>query len=145
MSEANVQIVRRVYETFAHRGDPRIRGNAVADLWHEDARLYPLLLGGGALEGTVYEGHKGILRFYSEKADDAWSDLSFELVELRDLDENRVLAHLRWHAVGAGSGAGVTSDVWDVFTLRDEKVIESRGFGEEARALGHSPQDAASD
>jgi len=145
MSQANVEIVRRVYETFAQRGEPRIRQDAVADLWHEDARLYPWLLGGGALEGTVYEGHKGILRFYSEKADDTWSDLRFELVELRDLDQNRVLAHLRWRAVGAGSGAGVSSDVWDVFTLRDEKVIESRAFGDEARALGHSPHEAGSD
>jgi hypothetical protein len=126
VASVNVEVVRRVYETFAQRGDPRIRQDAVADLWHEDARLYPRLLGGGALESTVYEGHKGILRFYSGKADDTWSELRLELVELREIDENRVLAHLRWHAVGAGSGASVSSDVWDVFTLRDEKVIESR-------------------
>ena len=100
MSQANVEIVRRVYETFAQRGEPRIRQDAVDDLWHEDARLYPWLLGGGALEGTVYEGHKGILRFYSEKTDDTWSDLRFELVELRDLSRTRSLVAGLYYAAG---------------------------------------------
>jgi ketosteroid isomerase-like protein len=140
MSEANVEIVRRVYETFAQRGDPHIRQKAVADLWHEDARFYPLLLGGGALEGAVYEGHEGLLRFY-EQADDTWSALTLESVELRDLDQSRVLALVRWSAVGEGSGAGVSAEAWVVFALRDEKIIEARTFAAEANALNYDPQD----
>jgi hypothetical protein len=42
MSQANVEIVRSVYETFAQRGDRRIRQDAMADLWHEDARFVSL-------------------------------------------------------------------------------------------------------
>jgi ketosteroid isomerase-like protein len=133
----NVETTRRVFEAFAQRGEPSVRQQVVAELWHEDARWYPLMLGGGTLEGAVYEGHEGILKFFGEQADESFSEVSVELLELRDLDERRVLAHTRLSAVGKRSGASVVADTWVLVTLRDEKVLEGRAFADEAGALAH--------
>jgi hypothetical protein len=59
------------------------------------------MLGGGALEGTVYEGHEGIRTGTREQADEAWSEISVELLELRVLDAQHVLACPRLTTVGA--------------------------------------------
>jgi ketosteroid isomerase-like protein len=118
---------------FARRGEARLEEEVLA-LWHDDARWYPLLLGGGALEGLIYEGHEGVLRFLREQADEGWSEVRSDPVELRDVDENRVLAHVRVSAVGAHSGASVGADTWFIFRLRDQKIVEARVFADEAGA-----------
>jgi ketosteroid isomerase-like protein len=143
VSQRNVEIVQRVFEMFARRGDKRLEEEVLA-LWHDDARWYPLLLGGGALEGVVYEGHEGVLRFLREQADEGWSEVRSDPVELRELDENRVLAHVHVSAVGAHSGARVGADTWFTFTLRDRKVVEARVFADEAAALADDRQDTVS-
>jgi ketosteroid isomerase-like protein len=139
---SNVEIVRRAFDVFARRGEPGGH-DAIAELWHDDARFYPLILGEGALEGAVYEGHEGILRFFREEADRAWSELTVELVELRELDESRVLAHARPSAVGERSRARVSADTWFVLTVRDEKIVEARVFAAEAEALAYDSRGSA--
>jgi ketosteroid isomerase-like protein len=138
MTDGNVETVRRIYEAFGHRTDDGVRDEAVLSQWHEDARWYPLLLGGGALEGAVYEGHEGLRRFARDQADEAWADLSVELLDVRELSEDRVLAHPRLTVVGESSGARLQTETWAVFTFRDRKVVEGRVFADEAAALAYA-------
>jgi ketosteroid isomerase-like protein len=133
--DGNVEIVRDVYEAFAQRADRRVREDSVPTHWHPDARWYPLMLGGGALEGTVYEGHEGIRTGTREQADEAWSEISVELLELRVLDAQHVLACPRLTTVGQSSGVRVHAETCAVFTLLNRKIIEGRVFVDEASAL----------
>jgi ketosteroid isomerase-like protein len=135
--DSNVEVVRRAYEAFAQRADDRVREASVLTHWHRDARWYPLMLGGGALEGTVYEGHDGIRRFTREQADEAWSKVSVDLLELRVLDAECVLARPRLTTVGQSSGVRVHAETWAIFTLRHHKIIEGRVFVDEASALAY--------
>jgi ketosteroid isomerase-like protein len=136
----NVETVRRVYEAFAQRSDEVVREDALLSQWHEDGRFYPLLLGGGALEGAVYEGHEGLRRFARELADESWSEVTVELLDVREMPRDRVLAHPRVTAVGESSGAPVQTDSWAVFTFHDGKIIEGRVFADEAAALAYGCQ-----
>lgn len=140
----NVEIVRRAFEGFTRRGEPGGQ-DVIAEVWHQDARFYPLILGEGALEGAVYEGHEGILRFSREQADRAWSELAVELLELHELDQSRVLAHARVNAVGEVSGARVGADTWFMITLREQRIVEARVFADEAEALSYDPADTRTD
>ena len=137
VSESNVETVRRVYEAFALRADDRAREEAVVSQWHEDGRWYPLLLGGGALEGAVYVGHEGLRRFTRERADEAWSEVTVELLEVSEMSENCVLAHPRLTTVGESSGVRLQTETWAVFTLRDHKVVEARAFADRSAALAY--------
>jgi hypothetical protein len=102
------------------------------------ARWYPLLLGGGALEALVYEGHRGMPRFVAGQADEAWSEVAAELIEVHDLDANRVLAHTRLTAVGEASGAKVAQVTSVVFTCREGKLTEGRTSASEGEALAYA-------
>jgi ketosteroid isomerase-like protein len=93
------------------------------------------MLGGGALEGAVYEGHKGLRRFARELADESWSEVTIELLDVRELGKDRVLAHPRLTAVGESSGLRLQTDTWAVFTFRDGKILEGRVFTDEVAAL----------
>ena len=142
--EGNVEIVRRVFEMFARRKRPGLdQEEVVAALWHDDARWYPLLRGGGALERVVYEGREGLLRFLREQADEGWSEVKSDPREIRNVDKDQVLVHVRVSAVGAHSGARVGADTWFVFTLRDHKVAEARVFGDEAGAIAAIAENTA--
>ena len=138
---SNVEIVRRALDNFARRGEPG-DDDELAELWRDDARFYPLILGEGALEGAVYEGHAGLLRFAREQADEPWSELTSEVLELRELAGSRVLAHARLSAVGEASGARVAADTWLIFVLREEKIIEGRVFANAAEALAYPHRSA---
>jgi ketosteroid isomerase-like protein len=138
---ANIETVRRVYEQFARRREPQAR-DEVAELWHTSARFYPLLVGEGALEGAVYDGHEGLRTFLGDRADRGWSELSADVLELRELDDSRVLAHVRTRAVGEASGARVEADTWHLWTVQAGKVAEGRVFADEAEALAHDPAAA---
>jgi ketosteroid isomerase-like protein len=135
---SNIETVRRIYEAFSRRTDAVVREEALVSQWHEDGRWYPLILGGGALEGAVYEGHDGLRRFARELADESWSEVTVELLDARRMPGNRVLAHPRLTAVGERSGARVQTDTWAVFTFRGAKILEGRVFADEAAALAYS-------
>jgi ketosteroid isomerase-like protein len=139
---ANVELVRRVFEAFARRADDRAREEAVVNQWHEDARWYPLLLAGGALEGEVYEGHEGLRRFTRAQADDAWSNVDVEVLDVRELDADRVIAHCRLTAVGEASGVRLQTETWSLFKLREQKVLEGRVFADQAAALAYGAEPA---
>lgn len=116
MSEENVEIVRRAIEAT---GD-----DLPFDLWATDLRIdnmpeFPI-------RGT-YEGHEGLARWWADLSE-VIEDLRFELEEIVDLGDDRVLSVLR--TSGRASHTGIQMEVlWaSVFTLRGAKIVHAQGY-----------------
>jgi ketosteroid isomerase-like protein len=81
---------------------------------------------------AVYRGHEGVRQF--------WEDLKapweYFTIHVRDIsgDEERVVALLRFEAVGRGSGVKVNLDFVNVFEVREGRIVRftSRRTLEEA-------------
>jgi hypothetical protein len=68
--------------------------------------------------------------------DDAWEDWRIEDLELKPLDDDRVLSLLRIVARGKGSGIGVARDDASITELRDGKVVRITYYNGRAQARG---------
>jgi ketosteroid isomerase-like protein len=142
MSDENVELIRRVYQSFNEDTGSEL----VVDLWHEDAELRPALTGGGLLEGAVYRGHEGMLEFLATQAE-TWEKIIVEAVDIRDLGAY-LLVETRLQAVGRASGIELSQVTWNRFEVRNGKVASMRVFTEQEEALeavGLPEQDAHAD
>ena len=88
----------------------------------------------GKMEGKPhYSGHDGIREWWEDLLG-VFPDLSFDVVEVRDLGEPMIAAlHLRGH--GLGSDAPFEERVWTAGEWRDGKLVWWQMFGSEAEAL----------
>jgi ketosteroid isomerase-like protein len=126
MSQANVDVVRRVYEAAARRDtaavltlyDPEIELDA--SRWLPDRQ-------------EVYRGHDGLHRFFREWHD-AWGDVEYDFDRLIDAGE-QVISVVNRHARGRSSGAEVEWPLGLVWTLREGKVLRVVWFASVADAL----------
>jgi ketosteroid isomerase-like protein len=129
MSRENVELVRRVYQSFNEgTGDAR-----VADYWHDDAEFRPAFIGGGLVEGAVYRGHAGVLEFVAMQAE-TWESVTIEPLDIRDRGAY-LLVETRLHAVGRASGIELTEVTWNLWEIRDGKIARLRIFTEQEEAL----------
>jgi ketosteroid isomerase-like protein len=117
MSQENVEIVRRflivhVDEALAH-ADPGIVWNPV--------------------EEASGQGHDAVraslVRWKSE-----WDDYELIPEEFADIGD-RVIATVRLRGRGRVSGIEVDARFYDVYTLRDRKIVRMDQFTEQAEAL----------
>jgi ketosteroid isomerase-like protein len=89
---------------------------------------------------------------------DAWIKQSIQLKEAWETDEllsdearevgDSVVIRLHWTTKGRGSGIGVDTEFWGVYTLLANKIVRMAFFFDRARALkaaGLSEQDAHAD
>jgi ketosteroid isomerase-like protein len=130
VSEANVEVVRRVYEAVAARD-----AEAVLALYDPDVEWdftdSPV---GNALEDRIYRGHEGLRRWWREWQE-AWEGYEDTYRELIDAGEEAVVsvttsrgrgrasgAETEWtqHGVWTIAGGRVTRVVW--FRTRDEAL-----------------------
>jgi ketosteroid isomerase-like protein len=125
MSEGNVESVRAVYEGWG-KGDFR------AGLDHFAPDLV-FVMGPGFPEAGEYEGIDGIKR-YTRGFLEAWTDIAIEAEEIHDAGD-MVLAEVRQHGVGDGSGAATEFRYFQVWTFRDGKAIRLENVRERAAAL----------
>lgn len=125
MARDNLQIVRRMYHAYA-RGDFEL---ALSHLDPEIEFSQPAEEPGG---GT-YHGHEGVVEAFS-KWTGAWDDYRVEVEELIDLGD-QVLARTRHHGRGKGSGVEVEQQIFQLWTLRNDKVVRARMYYSEAKAL----------
>ncbi len=131
MSQENVEIVRAMAEAF-QRGDlegvfefydPEIEWDAT-----EGHVAAPDLAG-------VFRGYEGTRVFWGRWLS-AWTDLEFEIQDVRDAGEDVVLLIRNQHQKGRSSG--VTTEIPDygwVYTLRDGKVLRARWYADQESAL----------
>jgi ketosteroid isomerase-like protein len=129
MSEENVSVVRRVYDSL---DDP---DESVRALWDPDVEfdvsrdVWGPLVGGGH-----YRGLEGVrtwmLDLYS-----AWDRMDLDCEELIDAGEDQVISVLRVHGWGRLSGIEVEYHPAGIWTLRDGKVVRVIWFANREDAL----------
>jgi ketosteroid isomerase-like protein len=130
MSQENVEIVRRAYETAAQRDSSAttaLYGSEVEwDISHAPARD---LLG----EPHVYHGHDGLRKFFRAWYE-AWEHVEPDLEELIEADE-QVISVETTRGRGRASGVEVELPHYAVWTIRDGKINRVVWFGTREEAL----------
>jgi ketosteroid isomerase-like protein len=121
MSEQNVGIVRTflavdVDEALAY-ADPEIVWNPV--------------------EESAAEGHDAV-RASLERWKHEWEDYELTAEELTDMGD-RVLAAVRVRGRGRASGIEIDARFFDLYTLRDGKIVRMDQFTERSEALDAQP------
>jgi ketosteroid isomerase-like protein len=134
MSQEDVEIVRRMHDAYA-------RGDLQVTLACFDPELE--LSTAPSEPGTsTYRGIEG-LREATTKWVGTWDDFHIDVEELTDLGEH-VLARLHERGRGRGSGVEVERELFQLFTIRGDKIVRLRMFdtsGEALRAAGFSEQE----
>ena len=120
MSKENVEIVRSFF---------------VADLEEALAYVDPSIVWNPVEESST-QGPEAVLAS-TERWKSEWDDYEVIPEELIDMGD-RVVATVRFRARGRGSGIEIDGRLYDVFTLRDGKIVRMDQFTEEADALGYA-------
>jgi limonene-1,2-epoxide hydrolase len=125
VSQANVELVRRVFE---NRNVAEIDEIEIRSIFHPDVEFLPQRAG---TEGA-YRGVAGIETF---RADTEQVFEKFEVhYELLDLGE-RVLAWGKVDVRARGSGIEVDVPMGGVFEFRDGKIVRWEDFGSKEKAM----------
>ena len=137
MSQENVELVRRSYESYnaiGRSGDRFVDPEEVApDLW---ARLAPdveLHERSELPDAKVYRGREQAKEFW-RKTQQVFAEVQWEPREFTDLD-HAVVVDTRVVAVGRGSDVPIEMDETDVFWFRDGLIVRLQGFATNAEAL----------
>jgi ketosteroid isomerase-like protein len=129
MSEQNVSVVRRVYDSLDNPDesvralwDPDVEFDVSRDVWGP-------LVGGGHYRGV--DGVRNWMRdLYS-----AWERMDLECEELIDAGEDQVIAVLRVHGWGRLSGIEVEYRPAGIWTLRGGRVVRVVWYASREEAL----------
>jgi ketosteroid isomerase-like protein len=129
VAQANVDIVRRGLEAW-QRDDFEAWLSGI----DPDVEWLTAVERGLGRAGSVYRGHEGMRQFWNlwrTEVDDFWT----EAKEIRDLGDDRVLylGHIRFR--GPASGIVVESQLANVKTLRDGKIVRSEDYLSHKEAL----------
>jgi ketosteroid isomerase-like protein len=123
MSQENVEIVRRAFAFEVHgRGDP---AGALAD-FDPDLVLNPV-------EEAPSHGPDAV-RDYYERWESSWEELKVTTEEFIDAGD-RVVVTALFRGRGRGSGIMVETRFYELYTLRDGKIVRLDEFTERAEAL----------
>jgi uncharacterized protein len=130
MSQENVEIVRQAIE--ANRSDD-VEANieTIVALSAPDSEYTRVT---AAVEPQTYRGHDGIRRYFSDMAD-SWKEWRIEAQEIRDIGPDRVVATIRFRAIGRGSGVPIDAQLGYVAALSDGRVVHARTYPSRAEAL----------
>jgi ketosteroid isomerase-like protein len=124
MSQANVEMLRRALEAAA--ADPE----ALFSILDEQVEWDYV----GAFPETVtYHGPEAVREFFREWSS-AFDDFGFEAEEILDAGDS-VLVLLHQWGNGKETGARVENRVWQLFTMRDGKIVHCRGYDTKDEAL----------
>jgi ketosteroid isomerase-like protein len=126
VASENVDIVRRLVELFERR-----------DVEAELALMDPGVELAEWPEGPdpkTYRGHAGVLQA-AASWDEAWEWLQTDEDEIIDVGDGRVLWCGRTRARGRGSSVEVSTDTFNVYTLRDGKITKMEFFTSRESAL----------
>src|SRR5215208_2272311 len=117
MSQENVDVVRRFLaleiDEALDYADPDIVWNPV--------------------EEASAQGHQAV-RASSDRWKSEWDNYELIPEEFADMGD-RVVATVRLRGRGRGSGIEIDARFYDVYTLRDRKIVRMDQFAEQAEAL----------
>ena len=129
MSQANVDVVRRIYDAAARRDDETpfelYAEDIVCDLSHASRVALAMK--------PVYHGHEGVRQYWRETTS-AFGEIDFEVEELIDAGD-QVLAVIREREVGRASGAPVEATHLALYTLSGGKVTQLQVFDDRQQAI----------
>ena len=125
VSEGNVAIVREMFAAW-NRGDYERAQTAI------DPAVVAVMETGTDFDGT-YEGLEGMQRLMRSFWG-AFSEFHSDIEEAIAAGDE-VFTTLRHHGRGKASGAEVEMTNWQVFTLRDGRIVRYRIYGDRERAL----------
>jgi ketosteroid isomerase-like protein len=130
MSQANVEIVRRVYDVLADGVDEQaFRTLIELGLADPDAELdlstaYP--------DGPIVR-LETMSQFFDSQP---WGrSTRFEPESFQEAGADRVLVFVRLHGIGTGSGVEVQAPGAHLLTLRDKRVVRTESYTDRDKAL----------
>ena len=117
MSQGNVEIVKEFTQLF-EAGD--------RDRWREyfDPDVVWDASESGLLSAGVYRGHRGVERFFRDWLA-TWTDYEIETSDYIDAGD-AVVVVFRQAGTGRGSGVRTEREFFNVYELRDSKVVRCR-------------------
>jgi ketosteroid isomerase-like protein len=124
MSQENMEVVRRTLESYS-AGDNEAAFEGFDPKIKFDVTFRP--------DGQVYEGREGVaegMRIWTG----TFAEWRFEVNELIDAGDH-VLAVVHESGRGKGSAAEIEQTIFQVFTLRDAKVVRFQAFLDRGKAL----------
>ena len=127
MSQANVEVAKRVIDAFNRRDVDAIFECVNPDI--EWLPAMPVTFGGGPLRGR--EG----IESYVREVSDTWEEYRVVGQDFRDLGEDQVLVLSRIEGRGAGSGGLVDAAMGQIFDFRDGKIARVRTYLDHVEAL----------
>ena len=142
MSQANVEIVRRLFDAAARRDT-----DTVFDIYDPYIVWDASRTERGAITGKVVQGREGLLKWLREWYD-PWETVDDILEELIDAGQQRVVSVMVQRGRGRVSRVEVENRLGTVWTVQDGKVIRAVWFPSREDALeavGLSEQDAHAD
>jgi ketosteroid isomerase-like protein len=138
MSQENVELIRRLVG-YAQAGNSEGANALLSDEVELDqSRTFP--------DGGVYHGRAGFEAFFRQWFG-TWNDLDIDAERFFDAGD-QVVVFLKLSGRGKGSGAPVTLEAADVWTVKDGKAIRLVGYLDRSAALeavALSEQDAHAD
>ena len=121
MSQENVEIVREAWGAYSRGDYDRVAG-------FHDPHIVVVTLE----DGAVY-GNDDVLANY-ERWDEAWEEAETTLEEVIEQGD-RVFLTARFHARGRASGVEIDTRLYEVYTVRDGKVLRIDEYADRAEAL----------
>jgi ketosteroid isomerase-like protein len=127
MSQENVEIVRRAYDAL-NRGD---FDGALADASPDFEYVASGIITGA---GGVYRGPEEFRRAFIEWF---WAEFDEPRMEVREVTEagDQVLVSAINRGRGRQSGVETSWQIWQLWTVRDGRIVRGRGFASKAEAL----------
>jgi ketosteroid isomerase-like protein len=126
MPQENVEIVRRMFDA-ANRRDV----HTLEALFSEDFELHSVL---AASEGGVFRGRQGIRDYFAE-FDAAFAEVHYEIEDVIDTGEDRVVALVKFTTRGKGSGVILDQRFGLVVTFQGEEISRMDSYFNQAEAL----------
>lgn len=121
MSQANIEVVRRLFDSYV-RGDYAEAATCLAvDVVYEVGQELPA------------RGREAV-RVMWERWDDTWDELETVPEEFVDAGD-QVLVTVHYSARGRGSGIKFEERLFDVYTFCDGKCVRKREFRRRSEAL----------
>jgi hypothetical protein len=123
MSQENVEVVRRYFET--------VRPEDAAGFWERDGDYYPVRK---FPEARPCHGRDEIVRFLTEFYA-AWEKYRYAIKEAKAVSDDRVLVHGHISAQGRTSGLTLEGDLYNCAWLRHGRLIRVEDHLTEKGAL----------
>jgi ketosteroid isomerase-like protein len=129
MSQDNAEVMAAAIDALNARDV-----EAADALFDEDVEWRPARSAGGAVEGTVYRGKRGMAQYIAD-VDSGFDEMRFDIQSIDSVPPDRVFYRGRIIARGSASGVQLDEPIWGLWELRDGKLLRGMGFLSEREAL----------